>query len=136
MKRYLWLLGVGLLASALSLVAVRHVRSVAPAEVPAAPVATSSLALVLRREHLEPEVASLPQGHAVELEVRNERATPVTLVLQGYEDRFHVGPIAPGDTWRGTFTADRPGEAFPWTVDGETVGRLAVTGSHLVEGHR
>ena len=68
MKRYLWLLAVGLLASALGLVAVRHVRSVVPAVAPAAPVATSSLALALRDERLEPEAVSIPRDHDVVLE--------------------------------------------------------------------
>ena len=136
MKRYAWLLAGGLLASALGLVAFRTLRAVAPATVAATPAATSSLSLVLRAAGLEPESATLPKDHVVTLAIRNERDTAVSLVLVGYEDRFRVGPLAPGDTWSGTFTTDRPGEAFPWSLGSETVGRLVVSGSHLVEGHR
>ena len=136
MKRYAWLLIVGVLASAAGLLAVRQLRGAAPAAEATPTPETSTLALVVGADRLEPELASVPKGHMVSLEVRNDRETPVTLLLQGYEDRLTVGPIAPGETWRGTFLADRPGEAFPWRVGDMAVGRLAVLGSHLVEGHR
>ncbi len=136
MKRYLWLLVVAVLASAAGLLAMRQLRQATPVAQATAEVPTAAMALVLGSQRLDPEFASVPKGHQVALEVRNDRAAAVTLVLQGYEDRFSAGPIAPGQTWRGMFVADRPGEAFPWLVDGVAVGRLTVSGSHLVEGHR
>jgi len=80
--------------------------------------------------------ASVPKDRQVELDVANREARPVRLTLAGYEDRVDTGSIAPGQTWHGRFLADRPGQDFAWLVDGRPVGRLAVTGSHLEEGHR
>ena len=51
-------------------------------------------------------------------------------------NRPAAAPLAPGAGWTGEFLADRPGEDFAWLLDGEPAGRLTVTGSHLVEGHR
>ena len=136
MRRYLLLLLAGLGAGLVGLVAMRFLperRSEPPA---VAPVQVTELALVLLAERLEPESVVVPKDQRVRLEVRNDRAAATTLVLQGYEDRFRVGPVAPGGTWLGEFVADRPGEAFAWLVDGQPVGRLTVSGSHLVEGHR
>jgi hypothetical protein len=136
MKRYAWLVVAGLLASVGGLALVRVGRGPAPASEAAPRVETTALTLVLGESGLEPRFATVPKDHRVALEVRNDRVVAVTLALQGYEDRFLAGPIAPGQAWRGEFVADRPGEAFAWLADGEAVGRLLVTGSHLVEGHR
>jgi len=72
----------------------------------------------------------------VQLSLVNTGARAIAPTLAGYEDRFAPGTIAPGATWSGTFVSDRPGEAFAWLIDGEPCGRLSVSGSHLVEGHR
>lgn|SRR5262245_32762519 len=136
MRRYAWLLAMGLLASAGGLLGTRFLRAPAPAAEVVAPMPTTELLLVLEPAGLSTSAAAVPLGHRVTLRVRNERQAPVTLVLQGYEDRFRAGPIEPDATWRGEFVADRPGEAFAWLVEGEVVGRLQVIGSHLVEGHR
>lgn len=136
MRRYGWLLLAAVLVGVGGMLAVRMVRWSAPAPEGAAQVETTALVLVLGEAGLEPPAVVVPRGHRVTLEVRNDRSAPVTMDLQGYADRFRAGPIAPGGTWRGGFVADRPGEAFAWLVDGEVVGRLAVTGPHLVEGHR
>jgi hypothetical protein len=61
---------------------------------------------------------------------------PARLALMGYEDRLGVAEVAPGATWRASFVADRPGDDFAWMLDGAPAGRLRVSGSHLVEGHR
>ncbi len=136
MRRYVLLLLVGVLASAGGLLWMRQLRDVTTVAQSPAVAETTSLALVVSGLGLEPALASVPKDRLVVLEVRNQRPVPVTLALQGYEDRFVAGPIAPGASWRGAFVADRPGEAFPWNVGGVEVGRLTVTGSHLVEGHR
>ena len=136
MKRYAWLLAIGVLASAGTLLVARTARREAPAPEAVAEVETVTLALALGEAGLEPPTATVPKDRRVALAVSNHRSQAVTLVLQGYEDRFRAGPIAPDETWRGEFVADRPGEAFAWVVDGTPLGRLSVTGSHLVEGHR
>lgn len=136
MKRYAWLLAVGVVLSLGALVVGRTVRFSAPAPEAATELETTALDLVLGADGLEPRTAAVPKDHRVMLSVRNDRPSPVTLTLQGYDDRLAAGPIAPGQTWRGEFIADRPGEAFAWVVDGVASGRLSVTGSHLVEGHR
>jgi hypothetical protein len=136
MKRYVWLLLAGLLASVAGVVVMRSLRASVPQAEAVVAAPTTALELSLGAAGLEPVAASLPKGHRVQLSVRNGQPAPVTLTLQGYEDRFVAGPIAPGATWRGEFLADRPGEAFSWVVAGMPVGQLAVTGSHLEEGHR
>lgn len=127
--------GAVITALALTLVA-RAPRPAAapPAAPPAAPV--TELALVLGPDGVEPVAAQVPKDHRVELVVVNHRAAAVSFTLAGYEDRVRVEAIAPGATWRASFLADLPGEGFSWLVDGEPAGRLVVTGSHLVEGHR
>ena len=71
-----------------------------------------------------------------EVTLANEGGRFLTVTLAGYEDRVPPAPLGPGATRTVTFLADRPGEAFAFLVDGEPSGRLAVTGSHLPEGHR
>jgi hypothetical protein len=83
-----------------------------------------------------PESAQVPKDHRVRLTVRNRGTTPARLVLSGYEDRLSIPQLPPGAAWSGEFLADRPGEDFAWMLAGQPAGRLTVTGSHLVEGHR
>jgi hypothetical protein len=136
MRRYAWLLLAALVLGGAGVLAARTVRWRAPEPGPEPPAPVTALAFVLGEAGLEPAEAAVAKDHRVTLELRNERKLAVTIVLQGYDDRFLAGPIAPGATWRGEFVADRPGEAFAWLADGAPVGRLAVTGSHLTEGHR
>lgn len=136
MKRYLWLLLLGAVAGAAGLVALRSRPDTAPAAEPPAPAEISTLSFVLSGSTLDPAVAAVPRGHHVVVAIHNAGTRPATLVLQGYEDLVRTGPIEPGKVWHGEFAAERPGEAFAWLADGVPVGRLAVTGSHLVEGHR
>jgi hypothetical protein len=111
----------------------RRAPSASPA--PAArPVA--GLALTWDGAALAPEISSVPKEHQVELQVTNAAADTLELALEGYADRLPSMRVAPGATWNGTFVADRPGDAFAWNANGRPVGRLAVTGSHLEEGHR
>jgi hypothetical protein len=58
------------------------------------------------------------------------------LTLSGYEDQVPIPPLLPDGRWTGAFLADRPGEDFAWVLDGIPTGRFAVTGSHLMDGHR
>ena len=85
---------------------------------------------------LEPATSEVALGRRVRIVFQNHGAQVVSIALAGYEDRARCDNVAPGATAPMEFTADRPGEAFAWTVNGEPAGRLAVAGSHLVENHR
>lgn len=80
--------------------------------------------------------AAVPVGTTIELAITNVSDAPARLSLAGYEDRVDSGVLEPDGSKRITFLADRPGERFAWMVGGRPRGRLDVTGSHLVEGHR
>ena len=131
----------GLLAILLVLAAV--VLSVAtrmPRHAPSGGAATTAvpetpLALTWQEGRLDPERASVPKGHRVNLTLVNHDRDSLSLTLGGYQDRVRID-LAPGGTWRGTFVADLPGDDFAWMREGRPVGVLRVTGSHLEEGHR
>ena len=95
----------------------------------------TAVELEVRGGAVTPASLAVPKDHRVMLTVVNRGDRPARLALAGYQDRFSIA-LAPGATWRGAFLADRPGEDFAWLLDGTPVGRVAVTGSHLVEGHR
>ncbi len=113
----------------------RRPRPVSPTT--SAPVARAPMALTLmvRDSTLTPPEISVPLHAHVALTFNNTGRSPVVVSLMGYEDVVHAG-VAPGGTRSLAFDADRPGEDFAWTLDGRPVGRVRVTGSHLVEGHR
>ena len=136
MKRYLWLLLAGAVAGAFGLAALRSRPAAVTPSAPVAPAEVTTLSFVIGESGLDPALASVPLGHRVVVAIQNTRARPVALSLQGYEDRVRAAAIAPGEVWNGEFVAERPGEAFAWLVDAVPAGRLEVTGSHLVEGHR
>ena len=136
MKRY----GIVLAATfafALALGAMaRAPRNRAPKAALAAHVVTDSLRVTFANGTADPDVASVPEGRQLALTLVNGGAKAIAVGLAGYEDRVPAAPLAPGAERAITFVADRPGEAFAFLVDGEPCGRLAVTGSHLPEGHR
>ena len=105
------------------------VRAVAPA-----PVVV--LELAIEGDRMAPAISSVPKDARVRLRVRVRGARAVRLSLAGYEDRLGIPELVPGSSWTGEFFADRPGDDFAWLIDGVPAGRLAVTGSHLIEGHR
>jgi len=137
MKRYALVLAAALvLALALGAMARLPRRAAAPASEGAAPLPTVSLRVEFEGGAAHPAAASVPANHRVQLLLVNAGPHAITLALAGYEDQVQPGTLAPGATWSGEFVSDRPGEAFAWLVDGEPQGRLSVSGSHLVEGHR
>lgn len=85
---------------------------------------------------MTPASVTVEKGSRVHVSMSNTGPTPVRVELPGYEVRFPGVTIAPGGRWSGEFVADRPGDDFAWLVDGKPAGRLVVTGSHLIEGHR
>jgi len=103
---------------------------------PPAPAPVVVLALAIDGGRLAPAMTSVPKGARVRLRVDVRGTRGARLSLAGYQDRLAIPPLAPGETWTGEFFADRPGEDFAWLIDGVPAGRLAVTGSHLIEGHR
>jgi hypothetical protein len=136
-RRYLVLLAIAVALGAVALAVGRNLRlSSGPEPAPAAR-AEVVLDLIITPDHrITPAVASVPKEHIVRLSVTNGGTRAVTLTLMGYQDRLAVTQVAPGSAWRGEFVADRPGDDFAWMLDGAPAGRLAVTGSHLVDGHR
>jgi hypothetical protein len=136
MRRYAWLFGATVvLALGLGALA-RRPHATPRAASPAAAAPRAMLALAVRDGALEPAVAAVAKDHRVSLVVSNRGMREARLALAGYEDRVTLGPLPPGESRRVEFVADRPGEDFAWLLDGRPAGRLAVQGSHLVEGHR
>jgi hypothetical protein len=134
-RRYLILLAGTILAS-LAIVALGRAPRRAPPPIPRSVEAPAiPLTIFIRAGGVDPAMSRVPKGRDVLLAVVNQTAAPARLTLAGYEDRVDVGPIAPGARARSRFRADRPGEDFAWLVDGSPAGMLAVTGSHLEEGH-
>ena len=134
-RRYGWL-AITLVVAALLLSLAARRSGRAPAEgTAAAPVPETALTIVYHDRRLDPEHASVAKGHRVRLTVVNADRAALSLVLGGYQDRVHF-ELAPGDTGRGTFVADLPGDDFAWLEGGRPVGVLRVTGSHLEDGHR
>jgi hypothetical protein len=135
MNRYGRLLVGVLLAAVVVSGLARLPRSRARTEAPPA-VPVTDLAIVVGDSVVTPMLASVPKGHRVRLHVRNAAGRSLSIRLAGYEREVSIPALAAGSTWDGEFLAELPGEDFAWLIDGEPVGRLSVTGSHLVEGHR
>ncbi len=137
MKRsYVRLFGLVVLL-ALALTALgrpRRHETARPAAAPPAPAV--DLVIGIAGGQVSPALAAVPKGSRVRLRVDYRGVGPARLTLAGYEDRVSIPALAPGIVWTGEFLADRPGEDFAWVLDGRPAGRLTVTGSHLVEGHR
>jgi len=136
MKRYLLLLGSAFALGLVLMLAARTIHAPSPVVTRAPEIPSVDLELVLTKGGLSPANSSVPKDHRVRLTVVNYRRERVGLSLHGYQDRLMIGWIDPDSTWRGEFLADRPGDGFAWMLEGEPVGQLNVSGSHLVEGHR
>jgi len=135
MRNYLGLaIGVVLLAAGLTVLGRPRPAEHRSAPATLAPVV--ELALTLESDRLTPATMSVPKGARVRLRVESRGTRAVSLTLAGYEDRLAIPALSPGANWSGEFIADRPGEDFAWLLGGVPAGRLAVTGSHLVDGHR
>lgn len=134
-RRYVFLFaGIVTVALLLSLMG-RLPRPRAEAPEPVAQAPRTTLALTIDGGGVTPVLTQVEKDHEVDLAVVNRGERDLRLTLTGYEDRVDLR-IAAGARVETSFLADRPGDGFAWHVDGEPAGRLAVTGSHLVEGHR
>ena len=136
MKRPYVLLAVAIVVASVALAMLgrpRQSETPSPA-VTVAPVV--ELTIAIKEGKVSPAVTSVPKGHRVRLRVEHRGATTARLALAGYGDVLDIPPLEPGTTWTTEFPADRPGEDFAWLLDGQPAGRLTVTGSHLIEGHR
>lgn len=135
MKRLL-LLALATGAAALVLALIPRDRGPEPeAAAPARPVARARVELT--PGGMNPYRLSVPKDHELHLVVQvAPEAAEGVFAITGYEHR--VGPVhlGPGLSRELVFTTDRPGDDFAFLLNGELVGRLEVTGSHLVEGHR
>ena len=136
MKRYAMLFGSALVLGIVLMLVARNVHTQPPAAPKVVEIPTVDLMLTLTKAGITPENSSVPKDHRVRLTVVNHRRERVGVSLHGYQDRLMIGWIEPDSTWRGEFLADRPGEDFAWMLEGEPAGKLSVTGSHLVDGHR
>jgi hypothetical protein len=137
MKRRYGVLFAVVLAVAVVLARVRAPHSAAGPDASAAVQARAeTLSLVIENGAISPAYTSVSKGSLVHVHVACRDTAPVSLALAGYESRFAIPPLAPGSRWGGNFVADLPGDDFAWLLDGKPVARLAVSGSHLVEGHR
>ena len=137
MKRpYVWLFA-GILVLGVALGAMSKLpRRDAPRPASVVPVPKAEVSLQLVSDGaLLPERSAVPKGSDVTLTVVNRGASARTIALSGYEEHVHLA-VPPGASGSVTFRADHPGDDFAWLVDGVPAGRLAVTGSHLVEGHQ
>ncbi len=135
MKRLLALALLVALVAAGATLAARRPRAAAPAPPPVA-LPETSLTIVFGHAGLQPERAAVPKNHRVSLTFVNHSGRAIVVSLSGYDPAPGIGRLENGDTWCGAFTSDLPGDDFAWLVDGKPAGRLAVTGSHLTEGHR
>ena len=134
-RRYLQLFAAVLLAGALLAFLARLPRREAPPAAASAPAPRAEIALTLEPGGVTaPDRSVVPKGADVVLTVTNRDSKVRTLALAGYEEHVHLA-LPPGATAGVSFRADRPGSDFAWLVDGEPAGKLAVSGSHLVEGH-
>ena len=138
MKRsYLWLVFAVIAAAAVMTALGRAPADRKPMDESPAPAERSvEVALQIRDEAVSPGLVRVEVGTRVRLTVSNTGDRATALTLPGYEDRVLVPELEPGKAWTGEFLADRPGEDFAWAVNGKPAGRLVVSGSHLVEGHR
>ena len=136
MKRYAMLFGSALVLGIVLMLVARNVHTQPPAAPKVVEIPTVDLMLTLTKAGITPENSSVPKDHRVRLTIVNRRRDRVGLALHGYQDKLMIGWIDPDSTWRGEFLADRPGDGFAWMLEGEPVGQLNVSGSHLVEGHR
>jgi hypothetical protein len=136
MTRYLWLLAVAVAAALLLRVAARDLRRADHPPASASPPAAIAMTLEVAGGSVTPEASVVPKDHRVSLAIVNRGPRPARFALAGYEDRLPERILAPAETARVEFLADRPGEDFAWLVDGRPAGRLTVAGSHLIEGHR
>jgi len=136
MRRYFILLGGAFVVGLALMFAARSLRAPKAVEVRAPEIRTVDMAFTLTKDGIAPANSSVPKDHRVRLTITNHRRDRVGLSLHGYQDRLMIGWIDPDSTWRGEFIADRPGDGFAWMLEGEPVGKLAVEGSHLVDGHK
>ena len=137
MKRaYLTLSGIALVAAFTLSLLGRHAPHAAAPSPPAPDPPLTSIAIEVNADHVAPEFLAVPKEHQVRLRVTSRSAVTLSIRLAGYEDRVTVRDLGPGESREIEFLADRPGGDFTWLVNGRPIGRLAVTGSHLVGDHR
>jgi endonuclease YncB( thermonuclease family) len=134
-RRYLLLVAAVLAGIGVVSVLARLPRGASQATAAVTPAPEVALSLAIDGGRISPAAASVPKGDTVRLTLANHDRVAHAVRLAGYESQVTV-TIAAGGSWSGSFRAELPGEDFVWLVDGQPAGRLAVSGSHLEEGHR
>jgi len=135
-RRYHALFAIALGLAALLTALGRGAKHAPPPPPASAPAPLVQIRIELRNGVVSPPLASIPKDHRVALEIANLGGHATSVHLAGYEDRVAVDGLAPGATRRIEFLVDRPGDDFPWLVDGRPSGRFVVAGSHLEDGRR
>lgn len=91
----------------------------------------------LGSEGILPYRVQVPKDHEIHLLVRGASdAVEGVFSITGYEDQVSPVLVGPGLSREIVFTSRRPGDDFAFMLNGEMLGRLEVTGSHLEEGHQ
>ncbi len=91
----------------------------------------------LGADGMSPYRVQVPRDHEVHLVVRAGPEAPEGLLtVMGYEDQVRPLVIGPGQAREMVFESLRPGDDFALSLDGDLLGRLQVTGSHMAEGHQ
>ncbi len=137
MRRAWILLAVSVLAAGGVLIAMR--RAPRPGPAPPPPAAARPFAHLTVRVvegGLDPAWAEVPLGSQLVLTRASAAPGRHVLSLAGYEHALAPCTLLAGASRTDTLFLDLPGEDFAWLLDHQPVGRLAVAGSHLVEGHR
>jgi len=137
MKRLMWV-GLGTLAGALALALTTRTDSVVrdlESGPPPLPRFHSEVELVM--DGMRPHRIRVPKDHEVRLVVRAAPdAGDGILTINGYEDQVEPLAIGPGQAREIVFQSTWPGDDFAISFNGEILGRLQVTGSHLEEGRQ
>lgn len=137
MKRLLLLALATGLGAAVVVLLLRTVGppSDAPGTIPGLPVFQAELELT--SEGMVPYRLQVPKDHEVHILVHASPQAPEGMLsILGYEDRVPAIGIGPGQGREILFVSDRPGDDFAFSLGGDVLGRLQVTGGHLPEGHR
>jgi len=137
MKRML-LVGVGTVAAALLLGQfLSREPAVEAGDAGGTELAAFALDVELTADGMEPYRVRIPKDHKVTLRVHAGPEAPEGMLsVSGYEDACPAQGIGPGLSRELVFESRRPGDDFAFTLGGDVVGRLEVTGSHLEEGHQ